>query len=63
MLTAFSTIINFVALAILIQAIIAGHAGTGRALLIDAINIWTTNVVVFALCFGFWIGVAPLQEG
>jgi hypothetical protein len=48
-LTAFSTLINFVALIFLIQAIIGGHAGTGRALFIDALNVWTANVVVFAL--------------
>ena len=50
-LTAFSTAINFVALVLLIQAIMEGHAGTGRALLIDAINIWTTNVSIFTLWF------------
>ena len=63
LLTAFSTIINFVALALLIQAIIAGHAGTGRALLIDAINIWTTNVVVFALWFWFLDRGGPSSRG
>jgi hypothetical protein len=42
---------NFGALAQLIQAILAGHAGTGRTLLLDAINIWATNVVIFALWF------------
>lgn len=52
-LTAFATLINFVALVLLLKAIVEGHAGTGRALLLDAINIWTTNVVVFALWY--WI--------
>lgn len=52
-LTAFSTLINLVALVLLIKAIVQGKAGSGRALLIDAINIWTTNVVVFALWY--WI--------
>ena len=52
-LTAFSTIINLVALLFLIEAIVQGRAGSGRALLVDALNIWTTNVVVFALWY--WI--------
>lgn len=45
------------------QAIIAGHAGTGRALLIDAINIWATNVVVFALWYWFLDRGGPSSRG
>ncbi|WP_426423630.1 hypothetical protein [Bradyrhizobium genosp. A] len=52
-LTGFSTVINFIALALLMRAIVNGHAGTGRTLLLDAVNIWVTNVVVFALWY--WI--------
>ena len=62
-LTAFSTAINFVALVLLIQAIIEGHAGTGRALLIDAINIWTTNVLIFTLWFWFLDRGGPSSRG
>lgn len=62
-LTAFSTLINFVALVLLIRAILAGHAGTGRALLIDAINIWTTNVVIFALWYWFLDRGGPSSRG
>jgi predicted permease len=50
-LTAVSTLMNFGALARLIAAIMAGHAGGGRTLLLDAINIWATNVIIFALWF------------
>jgi len=50
-LTAVSTLMNFGALARLIAAILAGHAGTGQTLLLDAVNIWATNVVIFALWF------------
>src|SRR3974390_3921640 len=50
-LTAVSTLMNFGALARLIAAILAGHAGTGQTLLLDATNIWATNVVIFALWF------------
>lgn len=62
-LTAFSTVINSIALLLLIQAILAGHAGTGRALFIDAINIWTTNVVVFALWYWFLDRGGPSARG
>lgn len=51
-LTAVSTVLNFAALFLLTKAIFQGHAGTGRTLLLDAINIWATNVVIFA--FWFW---------
>jgi hypothetical protein len=50
-LTAIVTLMNFGALARLIVAIFAGHAGSGRTLLLDAINIWATNVIIFALWF------------
>ncbi len=50
-LTAICTLMNFGALARLIAAILAGHAGGGKTLLLDATNIWATNVVVFALWF------------
>ena len=42
---------NFGALARLIVAILSGHAASGKTLLLDATNIWATNVVVFALWF------------
>ena len=50
-LTFVITLMNLGALARLILAILAGHAATGRTLLLDAVNIWTTNVVIFALWF------------
>jgi hypothetical protein len=50
-LTAICTLMNFGALTRLIAAILAGHAGGGKTLLLDAANIWTTNIVVFALWF------------
>jgi hypothetical protein len=50
-LTAVSTLMNFGALARLIAAILSGHAGSGQTLLLDAVNIWATNVVVFALWY------------
>jgi hypothetical protein len=50
-LTAICTLMNVGALARLIAAILAGHAGSGKTLLLDAANIWATNVVVFALWF------------
>ena len=50
-LTAIVTLMNFGALVRLIIAILAGHAGSGRTLLLDAINIWVTNVIIFALWY------------
>jgi hypothetical protein len=50
-LTAVSTLMNFGALSRLILAILHGRAGTGPTLLLDAANIWVTNVVIFALWF------------
>jgi len=50
-LTAVVTLMNFGALARLIVAILGGHAGTGRTLLLDALNIWVTNVIIFALWY------------
>jgi hypothetical protein len=50
-LTALVTLMNFGALARLIAAILAGQAGSGRTLLLDAINIWVTNVIIFGLWF------------
>ncbi|HET7384919.1 MAG TPA: hypothetical protein VFJ59_20350 [Pseudolabrys sp.] len=50
-LTAVVTLMNFGTLARLIEAILAGHAGSGQTLLLDALNIWATNVIIFALWF------------
>ena len=51
-LTAVITIINFQALFVVLQALLFGAKGaTGQTLLVDALNIWFTNVVVFALWF------------
>jgi hypothetical protein len=50
-LTAVVTLMNFGALTRLIAAMLAGHAGTGQTLLLDAVNIWLTNVIIFALWY------------
>ena len=50
-LTALVTLMNFGSLARLILAIMVGDAGSGRTLLLDAVNIWATNVIIFALWF------------
>ena len=52
LLTAIITAINFEALYAVLHALLYGAKGaTGQTLLIDALNIWFTNVVVFALWF------------
>ena len=50
-LTALITIMNFAALFELVRALLSGKAGAGPSLLLDAVNIWTTNVIAFALWF------------
>lgn len=50
-LTILVTLMNFVALYFLIKALLSGHAGSGQTLLIDAVNIWCTNIIAFALWF------------
>ena len=50
-LTALITVMNTAALAALVRARLTGKAGSGPTLLIDALNIWGTNVIIFALWF------------
>lgn len=51
-LTALITLINFQALYGVMEALLHGAKGaTGQGLLVDALNIWVTNVIVFALWF------------
>jgi hypothetical protein len=62
-LTFVITLMNFGALAQLIHAMVAGNAGTGRTLLLDAFNIWSTNVVIFALWFWTIDRSDPMRRG
>lgn len=50
-LTALVTVANTAALFDLVHALLKGKAGSGPTLLVDALNIWGTNVIVFALWF------------
>jgi hypothetical protein len=50
-LTAVVTLVNSGVLVRLVAAMLSGHAGTGRTLLLDSLNIWVTNIVLFALWF------------
>ena len=63
-LTAIITLINFQALFAVLHALLYGAKGTtGQSLLIDALNIWLTNVVVFALWFWNIDGGGPAVRG
>ena len=62
-LTALVTLMNFVALASLVFAILGGHAGSGRTLLLDALNIWVTNVIIFALWYWALDRGGPASKG
>lgn len=42
---------NARALLLLVEALLAGKTENGRTLLVDALNIWATNVVVFSLWY------------
>jgi hypothetical protein len=51
-LTVIITLVNFQSLFGVLRALLFGAKGTtGQSLLIDALNIWLTNVVMFALWF------------
>jgi hypothetical protein len=51
-LTALVSLMNLGALILLIRALLSGHSGdTGRTLLLDAVNLWATNVIAFALWY------------
>jgi hypothetical protein len=62
-LTAICTLMNFGALVRLIAAIMSGHAGSGKAMLLDAANIWFTNVLIFALWFWSLDRGSPAARG
>jgi hypothetical protein len=51
-LTVLVSLMNLGALILLIRALLSGHSGdTGRTLLLDAVNLWATNVIAFALWY------------
>ena len=59
-LTAIITAVNFEALYAVTHALLFGAKGaTGQTLLVDALNIWFTNVVVFALWYWNLDGGGP----
>ena len=51
LLTGLVSIANLLALAGLVHAIMRGHADSGKSLLVDALNIWATNVIIFSLWY------------
>ncbi|RST31414.1 hypothetical protein HMF7854_11605 [Sphingomonas ginkgonis] len=51
-LTALVTLTNFASLVTLIRVMLAGHSNiSGPSLLLDAMNIWATNVIAFSLIY------------
>ena len=64
LLTIVAMLMNFEALVTVVRALIAGSKGpSGQSLLIDALNIWFTNVVVFALWFWNIDAGGPASRG
>jgi uncharacterized membrane protein len=45
------SVANGRALLLVVRALLAGRPHDGRALLLDALNIWVTNVIVFSLWY------------
>lgn len=51
-LTILVTVMNFASLLYLVRALLGGHTvSSGQSLLLDALNIWGTNVIAFALWY------------
>jgi hypothetical protein len=52
LLTAVVTLLNLGALLLLVEALLKGNSGaSGKTLLLDAVNLWVTNVIAFALWY------------
>ena len=63
-ITALVTVMNFGSLLYLLKALLGGHSGSsGQSLLLDAINIWGTNVIAFALWFWNVDRGGPASQG
>ncbi|MES1971712.1 MAG: hypothetical protein V4472_04580 [Pseudomonadota bacterium] len=63
-MTGLITLINFGALIALVHALLAGSASkVGQTLLLDALNIWATNVIIFALWFWTLDRGGPASHG
>ena len=63
-LTILVTVMNFASLLYLVKALLGGHSGnSGQTLLLDALNIWATNVIAFALWFWNIDRGGPASQG
>jgi hypothetical protein len=58
-LTSLVSLANLLALYGLVRAMLGGHAGNAQTLFLDALNIWATNVIVFALWYWNLDGGGP----
>lgn len=54
---------NARSLALLLRALLAGTSHNGRVLLLDALNVWATNVIVFSLWYWGLDRGGPSLEG
>jgi hypothetical protein len=61
-LTGLVSVANLLSLAGLVQAIVGGNAGSGKSLLIDSLNIWATNIIIFSLWYWNLDRKNPLTE-
>lgn len=64
LLTALVTIMNLGSLLLLVRELLGGHLGSpGPTLLLDALNIWATNVIAFALWYWSIDRGGPASKG
>lgn len=62
-LTGIISLANLASLALLITALVQGRAGSGETLLVDAVTIWATNMIAFALWFWNIDRLGPAGRG
>lgn len=62
-LIALLNVANLVSLLLLIRSLLHGSKATGRLLLLDALNIWGTNMIVYALWYWELDRGGPLRRG
>jgi uncharacterized membrane protein len=57
------SLFNVRSLLLLVRALLAGATENGRTLLLDAVNIWATNVIVFSLWYWLLDRGGPSVDG
>ncbi|GHF59474.1 hypothetical protein HNQ07_003864 [Deinococcus metalli] len=61
-LIALLNVANLLSLLLLVESLLHGSKATGRLLLVDALDIWVTNIIVYALWYWELDRGGPLQR-